>query len=592
MLVCVALLTSPFASSASADDSGAAWTPPVPGRLLRPFQEPVATYGVGHRGVDFAAPSGVAVRAANDGVVSFAGSVAGSLHVVVSHAGGIRTSYSFLVRVDVAVGQHVRRSQTLGAAGGTGDGHVAGVLHFGARIGDRYIDPMLLFRPTDLTQLVRLVPADERDAAGRSDVANEARALAESMLGHGGEQGESSCGDLVGGVATELGFGDEADSACDAVGTAVELALDAFRSAGKESADLANHIGPIVLAAVDRMSELGESLGEAAAAVAEEAAAQVAAAVVALAEYGKQLYIDLTSCPQPLPVAHPVGSGNFVVAVGGRDSFRRTRGDGGIGPSFHFEAKVLGYDDGDVSYFSYRATSATYEKADTYGDLHHAARLLGEQIKAAALAQPGRHLDLVAHSQGGVVIDLFLAEVYRGHESEYPRVENVVTFASPHEGTPLAQIGVSVAESPLGGPVERAANMDLDTSGLRQLSPDSPTMTHLRSSRHLPAGLRFLSIVGSEDAVVPSSSGDVPGGTKTVVPVGEAFVPDDHSSILRDPDALSAAQAQLSGGSPADTCGPLVDLASEAYTSAVTSAADLVDRIPGQSPTLTWKEAP
>ena len=42
-----------------------------------------------------------------DGLVAFAGVVAGSLHVVVDHGDGIRTSYSFLARVDVVARQRV-----------------------------------------------------------------------------------------------------------------------------------------------------------------------------------------------------------------------------------------------------------------------------------------------------------------------------------------------------------------------------------------------------------------------------------------------------------------------------------------------------
>ena len=82
--------------------------PPVGGPVVRPFTEPTRAYAAGHRGVDFAAAPGTPVRAANDGIVSFAGNVAGSLHVVVAHGGGIRTSYSFLATVDVRTGQHVR----------------------------------------------------------------------------------------------------------------------------------------------------------------------------------------------------------------------------------------------------------------------------------------------------------------------------------------------------------------------------------------------------------------------------------------------------------------------------------------------------
>ena len=58
------------------------------------------------------------MRAANAGEVTFAGSVAGSLHVVVAHGGGLRTSSSFLATITVRRGQRVARGDVVGTAGG------------------------------------------------------------------------------------------------------------------------------------------------------------------------------------------------------------------------------------------------------------------------------------------------------------------------------------------------------------------------------------------------------------------------------------------------------------------------------------------
>ena len=89
------------------------WIPPVDGSVVRAFVAPIAEYAAGHRGIDFAAAPGATVRASNDGTVSFAGTVAGALHVVVAHEGGIRTSYSFLSSVDVRAGQQVGRGDVV-----------------------------------------------------------------------------------------------------------------------------------------------------------------------------------------------------------------------------------------------------------------------------------------------------------------------------------------------------------------------------------------------------------------------------------------------------------------------------------------------
>src|SRR5207302_4227922 len=98
-------------------------------------------------------PLGAEVKAAADGGVVFAGQVGGALHVVVLHPDGIRTSYSFLSAIRVQRGDEVHQGQVVGTTG-------TQPLHFGARAGDAYIDPALLFstgRPD-----VHLVPDSER----------------------------------------------------------------------------------------------------------------------------------------------------------------------------------------------------------------------------------------------------------------------------------------------------------------------------------------------------------------------------------------------------------------------------------------------
>src|SRR5260370_9905079 len=106
LLVCLA--ASPLLVGRDTSVAGAAppqaggcgvWLPPVDGPVVRAFQAPAFAYGPGHRGIDFAAPPGTPVRASGDGVVPFAGSVPGSLHVAFGHAGNLRPPYAFLAAV-------------------------------------------------------------------------------------------------------------------------------------------------------------------------------------------------------------------------------------------------------------------------------------------------------------------------------------------------------------------------------------------------------------------------------------------------------------------------------------------------------------
>ncbi len=129
--------------------AAAPWVPPVDGPVVRPFEEPATGWAPGHRGVDFAVAPGTEVRAAAGGRVVFAGRVAEALHVVVAHPGDVRSSYSHLSTVAVAEGAGVERGDVLGRSGGAGPGHDGTVVHFGVRLGERYVDPApFLARPS------------------------------------------------------------------------------------------------------------------------------------------------------------------------------------------------------------------------------------------------------------------------------------------------------------------------------------------------------------------------------------------------------------------------------------------------------------
>ena len=78
----------------------------------------------GHRGVDLAAERGDVVRAARAGTVTVAGDIAGRGVVVVSHLGGLRTTYEPVVAV-VAVGDAVDAGDVIGTLAG-GDVHCGG----------------------------------------------------------------------------------------------------------------------------------------------------------------------------------------------------------------------------------------------------------------------------------------------------------------------------------------------------------------------------------------------------------------------------------------------------------------------------------
>ena len=123
------------------------WTAPLdPLEVVRGFDPPAGPYSPGHRGVDLVGLPGQPVRAAADGVVSYAGQVGGVGVVVVVH-GPIRTTYQ-PVWDTVDVGTEVDRGDRVGGLARVGS-HCAPdpCLHWGAILDDTYLDPLSLLDP-------------------------------------------------------------------------------------------------------------------------------------------------------------------------------------------------------------------------------------------------------------------------------------------------------------------------------------------------------------------------------------------------------------------------------------------------------------
>lgn len=130
------------------------WTHPVTAPIVDGYRPPSSPYGPGNRGLEYGTALGDPVVAAADGMVRFAGQVGGARFVVVGHPGGLRSTYGFLSRTMVSVGDTMAKGQQLAEA--------APGFHLTARLGDRYRDPTPLLEET--CYVARLVPLPADDA--------------------------------------------------------------------------------------------------------------------------------------------------------------------------------------------------------------------------------------------------------------------------------------------------------------------------------------------------------------------------------------------------------------------------------------------
>jgi hypothetical protein len=471
----VAVVAPAPARAATTAATTAAWIRPVAGAVVRGFDPPSSRFGAGHLGADLYAPVGTPVRAAGPGVVSFSGNVAGALHVVVAHAGNLRTSYSFLASIVVRRGESVAAGQVVGTTGGAGRRHDGSVLHVALRAGDTYLDPMALFRPVDLAAVVHLAPTSEppHPVAERSERSGILAGLAHDF------------GAVIGVVGKGLG------------------------AAGRSAKHVVETQLPLP-AAVAR---------------------------------GTVAYLSQQCDAHAPPADGEGGSGHRVMVVAGIESSLTGRTS-----SLALPTGALGYQDDEVTHFSYAADGGDYVPKDTEGPLLLAAHRFADQLRAMERREPGREVDLIAHSQGGVVIEAFLTLIYEAGDPSYPPIGTVVTLSSPLRGDPLAS-ALAAAEH-TGASVVLHIGDDaqhllpsFDAPAVRDLARDSELMKELDGAQ-LPPSVQLTTIGSTTDVIVPGNAATRPGSRGATVTPHSL---DAHTGIVTDPAALENVRAALEG---------------------------------------------
>jgi murein DD-endopeptidase MepM/ murein hydrolase activator NlpD len=112
---------------------------PITGSLTSPFGP---RSGRLHAGIDIAAPTGTAIRAADTGQVVIAGWQGGyGNYTCIRHTRTLSTCYAHQSRLLVQPGQTVFQGNVIGAVGSTGNS-TGPHLHFEVRINGQPVDPM------------------------------------------------------------------------------------------------------------------------------------------------------------------------------------------------------------------------------------------------------------------------------------------------------------------------------------------------------------------------------------------------------------------------------------------------------------------
>jgi len=249
---------------------------------------------------------------------------------------------------------------------------------------------------------------------------------------------------------------------------------------------------------------------------------------------------QLGHCDAHAPAADGSGGSNHrVMIVAGIDS-SITNG----GPSSALPADKLGYEASEVSYYSYAQGGGDYTPTDTEASLATAARRLGEQLQELERREPGREVDLLAHSQGGVVVAEFLTHVYQPGDPSYPPLGTAVMMASPLGGATGATVFDGLRRSMAGRQALNAAHAaglpNPNAESIAELSKHSEFMRAQRATR-LPE-MQLTTIGASQDVIAPAGDTERRGAQHyTAIPRGL----NGHSSIVTDSSALRATRAAL-----------------------------------------------
>jgi hypothetical protein len=228
---------------------------------------------------------------------------------------------------------------------------------------------------------------------------------------------------------------------------------------------------------------------------------------------------------------------------------------------------ALGYARSDVFHYSYLGGTTVehpYVATDTTADIHQSAKHLRELLERLAAEHPGVPIDIIAHSQGGIVARAALTDEIDGHDPRLPQVKSLVTLSTPHQGAPIATLATMAGHTGIGAKVETALHdalpemVDAQGTSVKQLAGESLFMLQL-NMRPMPAGLRVTSIGAREDVMVPAGVTHLDGANNVIV--SAPGLKNEHSDMPGAPETQREIALGLAGMAP--TCQSFGDFVAD-----------------------------
>lgn len=276
---------------------------------------------------------------------------------------------------------------------------------------------------------------------------------------------------------------------------------------------------------------------------------------------------------ESLPAAPGPPNGNVAVMVAGIG----TATAGGASPRIYRNTPaLLGYPPASTYRFSYAGSHGPslhepYARVETYRGLRASAERLRTLLERIATRAPGRHVDLIAHSQGGLVARLFLESLAGSWDPKLPVVDHLVTLSTPNSGAPLAGDVAGLDRTLTGGKLMDAVSQwarsggpipDPRSPATAELAPGSGFLDAL-AREDVAFGTRALSLGIANDWLVPPDRAALPHELSPVVGPRNLS---GHGAITSSPEALGIAHAFLRDARPPctgswDVWGPRVGAA-------------------------------